>query len=156
MKDPSFRNFYADNLYKAVFTFPKFKRNYSKNYKNVQLSFKKHSKSKSDFSSHFFIEPKTIVFDIDETLVYATTNRLEVKQPSSIDDTIFIKMTRFGGMIKAFLSFRPYLVNMLDILRDHFELILYTCGTASYAAAFAEAVERIGGGKRYFDHVLSL
>ena len=59
-------------------------------------------------------------------------------------------------MIKAFLSFRPYLVNMLDILRDHFELILYTCGTASYAAAFAEAVERIGGGKRYFDHVLSL
>ena len=45
-KDNAFKQFYQENLYKAVFTFPKFKRNYSKNYKNVQLSFKKVSKSK--------------------------------------------------------------------------------------------------------------
>jgi hypothetical protein len=44
---------------------------------------------------------------------------------------------------------------MLDKLYEHFELILYTCGTASYAAAFSEAVEK-HGGKRYFDHILNI
>ena len=44
---------------------------------------------------------------------------------------------------------------MLDELSKDFELILYTCGTASYAASFAESVEK-RGGKKYFDHVLSL
>jgi TFIIF-interacting CTD phosphatase-like protein len=136
-----FKEFYSENLYRAVFTFPKFTRNYSKNYKSVQYSFKKVSKKK-----------KTLVLDIDETLVYATTNRNELR---AIDETIFIKMTKFGASVKAYLSYRPYLFQMLDTLRNHFELILYTCGTASYAAAFAESVEK-NGGKRYFDHVLSL
>jgi len=35
LKDPKFKEFYAENLYRAVFTFPKFTRNYSKNYKSV-------------------------------------------------------------------------------------------------------------------------
>lgn len=84
------------------------------------------------------LEKKTIVFDIDETLVLATTNRADLK--GFVDETIFIKMTRFGGQAKAFLSFRPYLHEMLDELSKDFELILYTCGTAAYAACFAEAV----------------
>jgi hypothetical protein len=46
------------------------------------------------------------VLDIDETLVYATTNRNELR---SIDETIFIKMTKFGASVKAYLSYRPYL-----------------------------------------------
>ena len=94
----------------------------------MQSSFRKVSKS-----IHFviiIIEKKTIVFDIDETLVYATTDRSEVK---TVDETIFVKVTRFGGSAKAFLSFRPYLYEMLDELSKDFELILYTCGTASYA-----------------------
>ena len=70
------------------------------------------------------------MFDIDETLVYATQNRSELKK---IDEVIFIKMTKFGGMVKAYLSYRPYLFEMLNKLYNEFELILYTCGTASYA-----------------------
>lgn len=93
------------------------------------------------------------MLDIDETLVYATTNRSELR---IIDETINIKMTKFGASVKAYLSYRPYIFEMLDILRDHFELILYTCGTANYAAAFVESVEKNGGNKKYFDHVLSL
>ncbi len=58
-------------------------------------------------------------------------------------------------MGKAYLSYRPYLFEMLNILKENFEVILYTCGTGHYAAAFAEAVEK-KGGKRYFDHVLCL
>jgi TFIIF-interacting CTD phosphatase-like protein len=98
------------------------------------------------------LEKKTLVLDIDETLVYATTNRNEMKL---IDETIQIKMTKFGAGVRAFLSYRPYLFEFLDALRIHFELILYTCGTAPYAAAFSESVEK-NGGKKYFDHVLSL
>jgi hypothetical protein len=92
------------------------------------------------------------VLDIDETLVYATTNRSELRL---VDETIFIKMTKFGGTVKAYLSYRPFLFEVLDALKNHFELILYTCGTAAYAAAFAESVEK-NGGKKYFDHILSL
>lgn len=95
--------------------------------------------------------------DIDETLVFATTNRSELK---IVDETIFIKMSKFGASVKAYLSYRPYLFQFLDSLRNHFELILYTCGTASYASAFAESVDKNGGlaqqGRKYFDHILSL
>lgn len=35
LKDPKFKEFYAENMYRAVSTFPKFARNYSKNYKSV-------------------------------------------------------------------------------------------------------------------------
>lgn len=97
-----------------------------------------------------FIEKKTIVFDIDETLVHSTTNRNEL---TTIDEVISIKTTRFGGQCRAFLSFRPFLYEMLDELSKYFELILYTCGTESYAACFAEAVQK---HRKYFNHVLSL
>jgi TFIIF-interacting CTD phosphatase-like protein len=85
-------------------------------------------------------------------LVYAATNRAENKV---VDEVIFIKLTRFGGLVKAFLSYRPYLFEMLDELSSDFEIILYTCGTASYASSFAEAVEK-RGSKKYFDNILSL
>jgi len=107
MKDPIFKEFYAENLYRAVFTFPKFTRNYSKNYKTVQYSFKKTSKSKFKINqSFFYIEKKTLVLDIDETLVYATTNRNDLR---IIDETIYIKMSKFGASVKAYLSYRPFL-----------------------------------------------
>eukprot|EP00349_Pseudokeronopsis_sp_Brazil_P009044 CAMPEP_0202973002 /NCGR_PEP_ID=MMETSP1396-20130829/45028_1 /ASSEMBLY_ACC=CAM_ASM_000872 /TAXON_ID= /ORGANISM="Pseudokeronopsis sp., Strain Brazil" /LENGTH=38 /DNA_ID= /DNA_START= /DNA_END= /DNA_ORIENTATION= len=38
-------------------------------------------------------------------------------------------MTKFGAMAKAYLSFRPFLHEMLEELSKDFELILYTCGT---------------------------
>lgn len=69
------------------------------------------------------------MFDIDETLVYATHSKAEFTNQSSIDTTIRIKVNRFGGAQKAYLSFRPYLFEMLDELEHDFELILYTCGT---------------------------
>jgi len=65
-----------------------------------------------------------------------------------------MKVTKFGAQAKAYLSFRPYLHEMLETLSKDFELILYTCGTASYAACFTQAVEKNKG--KYFDHVLSL
>lgn len=52
---------------------------------------------------------------------------------NSCDTTIRIKVNRFGGSQKAYLSFRPHILDMLEELENDFELILYTCGTQSYA-----------------------
>ncbi|CDW90362.1 nli interacting factor-like phosphatase family protein [Stylonychia lemnae] len=156
LADKQFKQVYAENLNAAIFTFPKFKRNYSKNYSKIQQSYAKSSKKK-----------KTIVFDIDETLVFAAHNSNEMPS-SSIDATIKIKVNRFGGTQKAYLSFRPYVFEMLEDLFPDFELILYTCGTQSYAAAFSECVhkwyqEKYPEGHSsivpnfcFFDHILSL
>ena len=35
LSDPKFKDFYSESLYEAIFTFPKFRRNYSKNYRSV-------------------------------------------------------------------------------------------------------------------------
>ena len=70
-------------------------------------------------------------------MVYATTEKNELK---SVDDCIYIKSNKFFQRQKAYLSFRPYLFDMLEELSDSFEIILYTCGTASYAQCFADAV----------------
>jgi len=86
------------------------------------------------------VEKKTIVFDIDETLVYAGISQGDFQNTDSIDTKIMIKVTRFGGSQKAYLSFRPYLLEMLNELHTDFELILYTCGTKSYSSSFVEAV----------------
>ena len=43
MSDKNFRSVYAENIAMALFTFPKFQRNYSKNYVKVQRHFAKNS-----------------------------------------------------------------------------------------------------------------
>lgn len=60
----------------------------------------------------------------------------------AVDTTIRIKVNKYGGAQKAYLSFRPFLFEMLNELYDDFELILYTIGTQSYAKAFSEAVHK--------------
>lgn len=94
-----------------------------------------------NYSINFDLEKKTIVFDIDETLVFASETRLDIPQ-DSIDTAIYIKVNRYGKYQKAYLSFRPNLFEMLNVLHEEFELILYTCGTKQYASAFNEAVHK--------------
>lgn len=91
----------------------------------------------------------------------------------ALDKIIRIKVNRFGGSMKAYLSFRPYLIEMLIELYEDFELILYTCGTSEYAKAFSKAVHDFFFEKyanhyfyvsenynqknfKFFDHILSL
>ena len=67
---------------------------------------RKHLKVSLKSINLFYIEKKTLVLDIDETLVYATTNRNDLR---IIDETIYIKMSKFGASVKAYLSYRPFL-----------------------------------------------
>ena len=83
------------------------------------------------------------MFDIDETLVFASHNKKEIPNAKALDKTIRIKINKYGGSMKAYLSFRPYLIEMLIELYDDFELILYTCGTSEYAKEFSKAVHEL-------------
>ncbi len=67
------------------------------------------------FYHYIPLEKKTIVLDIDETLVYASHNFSEIPS-GSLDTTIRIKINKYGGAQKAYLSFRPYLFEMLGEL----------------------------------------
>ena len=58
------------------------------NYRSVKYQKVKHLQKYLYLSA--YLEKKTIIFDIDETLVYATTNKNDL---SVIDETIFIKVT---------------------------------------------------------------
>ena len=112
------------------------------------------------------IEPYTIVFDIDETLVYASQHRHDIP---TLDKTLHIKNTRGPTRTKAYLSFRPFLVEMLMELEADFEMILYTCGTREYAREVNKAVHELFWTQyadkyyhdrvkefKFFDHILSL
>jgi Dullard-like phosphatase family protein len=92
---------------------------------------------------------KTIVFDIDETLVSAQTCR-KAADKIAYDQVIYLNGSKYS---KVYLSFRPHLFDMLNELSKYFEIILYTCGTAAYAAAFTDCVQK---KRPYFYHVLSI
>ena len=64
----------------------------------MQSSYAKFSRSKINccYKLWNFLERKTIVFDIDETLVYAAHNQSEMPL-NSIDTTIRIKVNKYGG-----------------------------------------------------------
>ena len=53
--------------------------------------------------------------------------------------------------MKIFLSFRPYLHEMLDILKKEFEVIVFTSGQKDYAHKVLDMIET---GTTYFDYRL--
>ena len=65
----------------------------------------------------------SIVFDLDETLIKSVND--PIKLPNQNYD-VFLKVE--DGSIKRdlYVSFRPYMTEMLRILRKHCELIIFT------------------------------
>lgn len=51
-----------------------------------------------------------------------------------------------------YISFRPFLFEMLERLKVHFELILFTAGFKSYAEMMVNEIQRF---EKYFDHIIS-
>jgi TFIIF-interacting CTD phosphatase-like protein len=73
----------------------------------------------------------TIVFDLDETLIKSVND--PGKLPGENYD-VFLKVED-GGSIKRelYVSFRPYMTEMLKSLRKHCELIIFTAAQRQYA-----------------------
>jgi Dullard-like phosphatase family protein len=90
-----------------------------------------------------------LVFDLDETLV-----RVELDNPSKKGFKYDVKYEDFdskGGVDCLYIMKRPGLENTLKILCNHFELILFTAGSETYADIVLGELDI----RKYFDHVLS-
>jgi CTD small phosphatase-like protein 2 len=90
---------------------------------------------------------KTIVFDMDETLLHCKDHTDLPKYPNYIYDHVVkfkIPDPQTGEMknnVTAYLKFRPYMHKMLKKLSQNFELILYSSGNMHYGQAVMEYVE---------------
>ena len=72
----------------------------------------------------------TLILDLDETLIY-----FKILNPNK----------RFGRV-----KFRPGLINFLEIIKEFYEIIIFTSGTKEYADIILNAIEKKGNNK-YFD-----
>ncbi|CAD8138950.1 unnamed protein product [Paramecium pentaurelia] len=86
---------------------------------------------------------KTLVFDLDETLLHCNEN---VNDPT--DYTIMVNMPN-EGMVKTKINVRPYCQQMLKLLSNHFELILFTAAYQYYAD---KALELIDPDRKLFQY----
>ncbi|CAD8076948.1 unnamed protein product [Paramecium sonneborni] len=86
---------------------------------------------------------RTLVFDLDETLLHCNEN---VNDPT--DYVIMVKMPN-EGMVETKINIRPYCQQMLKILANHYELILFTAGYQYYAD---KAVDLIDPDRKLFQY----
>jgi len=89
-------------------------------------------------------DKKTLVLDLDETLILATN-----KKPL-FNDTIITYYSR-GVPIKIYVKLRPFLKEFLEDMQEFYELIIYTSADKAYADAIIDYIERNG---QYFSHRL--
>ncbi|TNV87330.1 hypothetical protein FGO68_gene2233 [Halteria grandinella] len=90
---------------------------------------------------------KTLVFDLDETLVRVQKD--EPKYPYDTRINVVDQSTQSGYFM--YVMMRPYLIRMLTVLRKHYELVLFTAASDQYADIVLQSFE----GHQYFDHILS-
>ncbi|CAD8066565.1 unnamed protein product [Paramecium primaurelia] len=70
---------------------------------------------------------KTIVFDLDETLIHCNEN-------AQIPGDVILPITFPNGeTIQASINIRPYAQKVLQTLSKHFEIIIFTASHSSYA-----------------------
>ncbi|CAD8095979.1 unnamed protein product [Paramecium sonneborni] len=70
---------------------------------------------------------KTIVFDLDETLIHCNENA------QVIGDVILPITFQNGEIVQASINIRPYAQKVLQTLSKHFEIIIFTASHSNYA-----------------------
>ena len=93
-----------------------------------------------------FIEQKTLVFDLDETLI-----RSEFRIKDGYDVKFYLNSRlSWTGRTPVFLYIRPYVYKMLQSLKNDFELIVFTASVEEYANKILKIIDK----DQVFDHVL--
>ena len=81
------------------------------------------------------------MFDLDETLIKATNDplRFEDKNIFDVKTELFI-----DRKIKkdVYISYRPYLFEMLRTLKRKFELVVFTAGFSTYADVIIKEIQK--------------
>lgn len=86
---------------------------------------------------NFDLEKKTLVFDLDETLI-----RSEFMIKEGYDYKISIRSRVYWeSRATVYLFVRPYLLKMLAILKEDFELIIFTASEGKYAAKILNCID---------------
>lgn len=83
---------------------------------------------------------KTVIFDLDETLVHCSDKEGGIKINFKIEN---------NKKINAYLFVRPFLSDMLEMLSKEFELILFTASLKTYAD---EVLRHIDPDNKYFKY----
>jgi len=100
--------------------------------------------SKNSFSTDQDVEAprvrKTIIFDLDETLIHSCKSPLE-----KYDRSVKATMPSRGEKIIGF-NVRPYLDELLEALKEHFELVIFTASHFCYASPILDDIDP----NRYF------
>ena len=96
------------------------------------------------------LETQTIVFDLDETLIKATND--SGKFPDGVFDARGILNIAMLAKKDIYISFRPYLFEMLTALKKNFELILFTAGFDIYAETIVRELQK---EEKFFDYVIT-
>jgi CTD small phosphatase-like protein 2 len=86
---------------------------------------------------------RTVVFDLDETLIHCNEN-----DDAPCDVLIDIDLGD-GEPIKASVNIRPYCYQMLQVLQEHFELVVFTASHQSYAD---KVLDHIDPKRTIFSH----
>lgn len=87
---------------------------------------------------------KTIVLDLDDTLVYVITD--EKLQEAQINSKVNIERTRYiasktGKATEINVVIRPYALEMLKQLSAYYEIIVFTAGVKSYGDAIIKVLD---------------
>ncbi|KAM3147211.1 hypothetical protein pb186bvf_000927 [Paramecium bursaria] len=88
---------------------------------------------------------KTIVFDLDETLIHCNEN---TKIPG---DVILPIKFPTGEIIEASINIRPYAQQILQTLSRHYEVIVFTASHSCYANV---VIDHIDPNKQWISHRL--
>ena len=84
------------------------------------------------------IEQKTLVFDLDETLI-----RSEFRIKDGYDVKFYLNSRlSWTGRTPVFLYIRPYVYKMLQSLKNDFELIVFTASVEEYANKILKIIDK--------------
>ncbi len=84
--------------------------------------------------SLFFVEKKTLLLDLDETLVHC--DKKNVKRGGV---KINVKMNNMSGEVSVFI--RPHIKECLKKLKEHYEIVLFTAAYKEYADAILNYID---------------
>lgn len=88
---------------------------------------------------------KTLIFDMDETLIHAFPTKLVEQQPSLASLADFSVKMKNGE--EFYVSVRPFIFQLLDSVEKLYELVIFTAGEQEYADLIIDVLER---EKKYF------
>ncbi|KAL4435797.1 hypothetical protein ABPG74_015765 [Tetrahymena malaccensis] len=89
---------------------------------------------------------KTIIFDLDETLIHCN------EDPNVYSDVVISVTFPNGELVQAGINIRPYAKECLKELSKYFEIIVFTASHSCYAE---RVIEYLDPNRQYINYVLS-